>query len=66
MKKKYKIVMKEILEITNKIQKNFPELYKLLGETPLFLNRQNSDITLKDYKQYAESLKTQLLEFEKK
>ncbi len=58
-------VMQEILEITEKIQKEFPELYKYLRETPMLTHGNDGDMTTDGFKDYLESLKTQLADFEK-
>ena len=53
----------EIFEITNIIQDKFPELYKYLNETPLFLSDKIADNELADYQGYLESLQMQLETF---
>ena len=59
-----KILTAEILEITLQIQVEFPELYKLLNETPLFLSFQKSEITTENLEEYLYSLKDQKKTFE--
>ncbi len=60
-----KNLTRDILKVTSKIQEKFPELYVLLGETPLFLNRSKRTIETSDFEQYLTSLKMQLKTFEK-
>lgn len=55
----------EILNVTSKIQEKFPELYKLLNETPLFISYEYKGIRDIDLEQYLESLKIQFRTFEK-
>lgn len=55
----------EILAITAKIQEEFPELYKNLRETPLSFSHTDKDTDTIAFKDYLESLKTQLADFEK-
>jgi len=57
-------LMNEILSITMMIQQKFPELYHLLGETPLFLSNNRKGINVVDFEQYLESITTQLTTFE--
>ncbi|KFF00530.1 hypothetical protein IX39_07770 [Chryseobacterium formosense] len=59
------ILTKKILKKTVEIQKEFPELYKLLDETPLFFSAKEKNITSKDLRQYLISLKIQQKSFEK-
>jgi hypothetical protein len=56
-------LMNEIFRVTAQIQDELPELYKLLNETPLFLNRNERDITIGELAQYLESLNLQLFEY---
>ncbi len=58
-----KKLMNEILGVTTMIQKEFPELYVHLNETPLFLSNSIEGISLVDFEQYLESLKAQLATF---
>ncbi len=55
----------KIFELTATIQKEFPELYIHLDETPLFLSGREKRITRLDFEQYLESLKMQLATFER-
>ena len=55
----------EILSVTSRIEKEFPELYKLLIETPLFLSYNKSRITTAELEEYLISLRSQLSTFEK-
>ena len=60
------ILTKKIFKKTVEIQKEFPELYELLDETPLFFSFTDKEITIKDLRQYLISLITQQESFEKK
>lgn len=59
------ILTKKIFEKTVEIQKEFPELYELLDETPLFFSAKEKNITIKDLRQYLISLIIQQKSFEK-
>lgn len=59
------ILTKKILKKTVEIQKEFPELYKLLDENPLFFSAKEKNITSKDLRQYFITLKIQQKSFEK-
>ncbi|MGN7863310.1 MULTISPECIES: hypothetical protein [Chryseobacterium] len=59
------ILTKKILKKTVEIQKEFPELYELLDETPLFFSEKEKNITIKDLRQYLVSLIIQQKSFEK-
>lgn len=55
-------LINEIFKVTATIQKEFPELYKLLNETPLY--RLSNDHTgVPDFETYLKSLKAQLEAF---
>lgn len=56
-----KKITRDILAVTARIQTEYPELYLLLTETPLFLV--NGKIRLTDYEQYLESLAMQFRVF---
>ncbi|MDZ4845839.1 MAG: hypothetical protein SH857_09845 [Chitinophagales bacterium] len=58
--------MNEIFRVTTIIQKDFPELYKHLSETPLFLSTLEKEISTVDFEQYLESIQMQLTAFERK
>ena len=60
-----KKLMTKIFSTTAIIQKEFPELYIYLSETPLFLSYDEKDIEMIDFEQYLESLTMQLSVFEK-
>lgn len=60
------ILTKKILKKTVEIQKEFPELYELLDETPLFFSFTEKDITIRDLRQYLISLIMQQKAFEKR
>lgn len=57
-------MIQEIFETTSLIQKESPELYELLNETPLFLTYKEKDISEINYEQYLQSLQSQLSDFE--
>ncbi|WP_336958982.1 hypothetical protein [Chryseobacterium contaminans] len=59
------ILTKKIFKKTVEIQKEFPELYELLDETPLFFSAKEKNITIKDLRQYLISLIIQQKSFEK-
>jgi hypothetical protein len=59
----HKDLINDIFDITTKIQKEYPELYENLRETPLFISNKENDIINADFEQYLESLKTQLAIF---
>ncbi len=59
----YKDLINEIFVLTTTIQKEYPELYENLRETPLFLVENETEIGKADFEQYLESLKTQLAVF---
>ncbi|MGE8431198.1 hypothetical protein [Chryseobacterium joostei] len=56
---------RKIFQTTAEIQKEFPELYELLDETPLFFSFAEKNITIKDLRQYLISLRMQQKSFEK-
>ncbi|MDF9796302.1 hypothetical protein OKW21_001565 [Catalinimonas alkaloidigena] len=56
-------LMAEILTITAKIQKEFPEHYEQLSETPLFLRDQRKGIHAGGFEEYLESLRSQFKTF---
>ena len=60
-----KELMDEIFVLTTQIQKEFPELYVNLKETPLFMSGSEKDISTADFEQYHESLEMQLAVFRK-
>jgi hypothetical protein len=53
-------LMNEIFLITYQIQVKFPELYRLLSETPLYLVESERFITNSDFEKYLETIKNQL------
>jgi hypothetical protein len=59
----HKELINEIFVVTTKIQKEYPELYENLRETPLFIAENEKQISTADFEQYLESLKTQLADF---
>jgi hypothetical protein len=51
-------LLKEITELTFKIEKDYPELYQFLGENPLTVPSENHpEINKKVMQDYLESLK---------
>jgi hypothetical protein len=59
----HKELINDILVVTTKIQKEFPELYENLKETPLFISENEKEISTADFEQYLESLNSQLADF---
>ncbi len=59
------ILTKKIIQKTVEIQREFPELYNLLDETPLFFSFTDKEITTRDLRQYLISLIIQQKYFEK-
>lgn len=59
------ILTKKIFKKTVEIQKEFPELYELLDETPVFFSAKEKNITIKDLRQYLITLIIQQKSFEK-
>ena len=58
--------MNEVLSMTILISKNYPELYILLEETPLFPSKKENAIQSDDFIQYLESLKVLYASFNPK
>ncbi len=59
-----KRISDQIFDITAKIQKEFPELYKTLMETPLATSYKQDNITNDSLREYLESIKIQLAQFQ--
>ena len=59
-----KKITDEIFDITTKIQKEFPELYKTLMETPLASSYRQENISNDSLREYLESIKIQFLQFQ--
>ncbi len=59
-----KKISDQIFDITNKIQKEFPELYKILMETPLASSYKQENVSNDSLKEYLESIKIQLAQFQ--
>jgi hypothetical protein len=57
-------LMSEILRITSKIQQEFPEHYRYLSETPLFMFDKEEGVSNVDFEHYLASLLEQLTAFE--
>lgn len=64
MMPKLQTLIDEILIVTMQIQLRFPELYQVLGETPLFLAYVDTKINNADFERYLESLQHQMIAFE--
>lgn len=60
------VLTKKILKKTVEIQKEFPELYELLDETPIFFSFTDKEITTRDLRRYLISLIIQHKDFEKR
>lgn len=59
--KKLNQLMQEIIDITSQIETQYPELYKYLDETPVFLcETEQKNICTEDLEEYLETLKQQL------
>jgi hypothetical protein len=58
------VLMNKIFAVTYQIQIKFPELYRVLSETPLFTAESKLNITNEDLEKYLESLKHQMSSFE--
>lgn len=53
--------MQEIIELTSKIETDYPELYNYLGETPLSISETTEkSVSTDDLKKYLDTLKSQL------
>ena len=59
-----KRITDQIFDITAKIQKEFPELYKTLMETPLATSYKQDNISNDSLREYLESIKIQLTQFQ--
>jgi hypothetical protein len=54
-------LMQETIQLTTKMGIDYPELYKFLDETPLFLHyRKDNAICAADFEEYIETLKYQM------
>jgi len=60
------VLTKKILKKTVEIQREFPELYELLDETPIFFSFTDKEITTRDLRRYLISLIIQHKDFEKR
>jgi len=62
--KRIQTLMLEIVELTTKIESDYPELYKYLDETPVSLGHsQGKEISTIDLEAYLTKLKTLLREY---
>ncbi len=59
-----KKISDQIFDITAKIQKEFPELYKILMETPLASSYRQENVSNDSLREYLESIKIQLAQFQ--
>lgn len=59
-----KRISDQIFDITTKIQKEFPELYKILMETPLASSYRQENVSEDSLREYLESIKIQLAQFQ--
>ena len=59
-----KKISDQIFDITAKIQKEFPELYKILMETPLASSYKQDNVSNDSLREYLESIKIQLAQFQ--
>ena len=53
----------DIMAVTARIQVEFPELYKLMSETPLFLSYNKVEITAAELEEYLSEIQKQLTTF---
>lgn len=61
--KKINKLMQEIIQLTSNIETNYPELYRYLDETPLFLGSSTGkEISTDDLENYLNTLKNELHE----
>lgn len=51
----------KILTVTMKIKDQFPETYLLLSESPLLFSAENKELNLNDYKEYLNTIESQLI-----
>lgn len=58
-------IVSEIVKVIEIIQNEFPELYRNLDETPIWLNKDIIGISRKAYQDYAETLELNITYFEK-
>jgi hypothetical protein len=65
MKIATKILMQQILDVTLKINRELPELYNLLHETPIISSKPDYEISNEECKEYLESLQLELKFFTK-
>jgi hypothetical protein len=54
--------MQQAIRLTSEMERKYPELYKFLDETPLFLSyRKDNKICNADFQEYVATLKEQVL-----
>ena len=53
----------EIMAVTAKIQTEFPEVYKVMSETPLFLSYNEAEITTAELEEYLSEIQKHLSTF---
>ncbi len=57
-------LLQELILLTTQIETNYPELYKTLEETPLFLGKApEKEITTTELESYLNTLKTELKQY---
>jgi hypothetical protein len=55
-------LMQQAIQLTSEMEIKYPELYKFLDETPLFLSyRKDNKICSTDFQEYVATLKEQML-----
>jgi len=55
-------LMQQAIQLTSEMEIKYPELYKFLDETPLFLSyRKDNKICSTDFQEYVATLKEQVL-----
>jgi hypothetical protein len=57
-------LMQQAIQLTSEMEIKYPELYKFLDETPLFLShRKDNKICNADFQEYIATLKVQMLNY---
>jgi hypothetical protein len=56
-------IMQQIVELTTRIETEYPELYHFLDETPITISKTpTKEVTVEDLKNYLQTLHSQLEE----
>lgn len=59
---KQKELSRKILEVTMRIKREYPDLYKLLNETPMIFSADSDEINIRDFEEYLKTIEAQLNE----